>query len=296
MCLVLTPSLFSRIGLRMMKFSVVMPNYNSARFLDEAVRSVLSQTCPGIEVELLVMDGGSTDGSLAILDRYRDQIAKIVSERDHGPASAINKGLRLASGEMLAWLNADDRYQPGAFLRVAETMERHPRKALAFGHCPIVDEEGREIRVPITRFKELFFSLSSRFTLQSLNYISQPAMLFRRTAYEKAGGLREDLRCAWDYDFILRLWRAGGGVHVPGPALADFRWHSASLSGQGFVVQFQEELDAAIADAGRFSPQVMIHRVVRRSIVTIYSLMARQRQRGASRPRPPSRPDRHDPL
>jgi glycosyltransferase involved in cell wall biosynthesis len=282
-----------------MKFSVVMPNYNGARFLDEAIRSVLYQTCLGVEVELLVMDGGSTDGSLAILDRYQGQIAKLVSERDHGPASAINKGLRLATGEMLAWLNADDRYQPGALLRVAETMARHPKKALGFGHCSIVNEDGREIRAPITRFKEIFFPLSSRFTIQSINFISQPAMFFSRAAYGKAGGLREDLRYAWDYDFILRLWRAGGGVYVPGPALADFRWHPGSLSGQGFVAQFQEELDAATADAGRFSPQALMHRMVRRGIVSIYSLMAHQRQRAgqtqnASPPIQPARPDHPD--
>jgi hypothetical protein len=200
---------------------------------------------------------------------------------------------------MLAWLNSDDRYRPGALLKVAATMGRYPGKALCFGHCPIVNEDGQEIRTSITRFKELFFPLSSRFAIQSINYVSQPAMFFRRTAYELIGPLREDLRYAWDYDFVLRLWRRGGGVHVPGPALADFRWHPGSLSGQGFVMQFQEELEAAMADAGRFSPQVLTHRMVRWGIVSIYSLMAHQRQRAgqtqdASPPIRQARPDHPD--
>lgn len=275
-----------------MKVSVIVPNYNGARFLEESVRSVLDQSRSGVEVELMVMDGGSTDGSLAILERYRNRLAKLVSERDNGPAAAINKGLRLATGDILAWLNADDRYHPGALARVTETLAGRADAALCFGRCRIVDEQGDEIRKPITRFKELLFPLASRFTLQSINFVSQPAMFFRRRAFEEAGPLREDLRYAWDYDFILRLWRAGGGVRVPGAPLADFRWHPGSLSGQGFATQFREEFDVAVADAGRFSPQATLHRAVRRGIVSIYGLMARRRRRTGSTPHPPARPDR----
>ncbi len=261
-----------------MKISVITPNFNGARFLEESIRSVQSQSCPGLEVEHIVIDGGSTDDSLEILHRYRDGIAHLVSEKDGGAAAALNKGFRLARGEIVAWLNSDDRYLPGALARVAALMQDNPGKALCFGHCPIIDEAGLEIRKGITRFKEAFFPLSCRFTIQSINYISQPAMFFRRSALEKAGPLREDLRCAWDYDFTLRLWRQGGAVHVSGGPLAEFRWHPGSLSGQGFRLQFQEELDAAIADAGRCSLQVLLHRGVRLGIVTIYGVMAKRRR------------------
>ena len=258
-----------------MKISIITPNYNGARFLEESVRSVHSQACPGVEIEHLVMDGGSTDASLDILHRHKTGITRLVSERDKGAASAINKGLRLATGDLVGWLNSDDRYCPGTLGRVAEVMHRHPAKALCFGHCPIIDEQGLEIRRNITLFKELFFPFSSRFTIQSINYVSQPAMFFRHSAMESAGLLREDLRCAWDYEFMLRLWRQGGAVQIPGGPLAEFRWHPGSLSGQGFAVQFQEELDAALADAGRYSLQGLIHRGVRWGIVTIYTRMAR---------------------
>ena len=86
------------------------------------------------------------------------------------------------------------------------------------------------------------------------------------------------MKCAWDYEFILRLWRRGGAAHVPGPALADFRWHPSSLSGQHFTVQFKEEWDAACADAGRFSPQAAIHWCVRWGIVGAYLAMAKLRK------------------
>ncbi len=263
-----------------MKITVITPNYNGERFLEESLRSVQAQVGPGLEVEHIVVDGGSTDASLGLLERYRDRLARLIVEPDNGPVSAINKGLRLATGEAIAWLNADDRYRPGALRRMAETLTANPGKAFCFGGCLIVNEQGAEIRRGITRFKQAFFPFSSRFVLQSINYISQPAMAFRRQAFEAAGPLREDLLYAWDYEFTLRLWRQGGGVVVPGPALAEFRWHPGSLSGRGFVRQFEEELQAAMADAGRFSPQAWLHRGVRFGIVSIYRLMARRRAPG----------------
>jgi glycosyltransferase involved in cell wall biosynthesis len=260
-----------------MKFSVITPNKNGGRFLEEAIRSVISQRESGIDLEYVVIDGGSTDDSLKIMRCFEKDISQIICEPDRGPVSAINKGLRLASGEIVAWLNADDRYHPGALKSVAQIMAEHPEKALCFGACPIIDEEGREIRRGITRFKEAFFPVSSRFAIQCLNYISQPAMFFRRSAFEAAGTLREEMVAAWDYDFILRLWRQGGAVQVPGPPLADFRWHPGSISARQFNVQFKEEFDVAARDAGSLAPQTWIHGIVRWGIVGIYTLIAASR-------------------
>ena len=262
-----------------MKVSVVTPTFNSARFLEATLRSVALQRAAGLEVEHLVMDAGSTDGTLELLKAHAGHIAVCVSEPDNGPAQAINKGFARASGDVLCWLNADDTFQPGALARVAEHLSRHPDRALCFGHCPIVDESDREIRRGITRFKERFFPLSCRFTIQCINYLSQPATFFRRAAWEQAGPLREDLTAAWDYDFILRAWRHGGAVHVPRPALAAFRWHAASISGTHFRRQFAEEWQAAARDAGRFSPQALLHLFVRWGIVGAYGFMQRKRAR-----------------
>jgi glycosyltransferase involved in cell wall biosynthesis len=257
-----------------MKFSIITANKNGGRFLEETIRSVISQRGSGVDLEYIVIDGGSTDDSLKIIRSFKKDISQIISKPDRGPVSAINKGLRLASGEVVAWLNADDRYHPGALSRVARVMTSDPGRALCFGACRIIDEEGREIRRGITRFKEAFFPVSSRFTIQCLNYISQPAMFFRRCALEAAGYLREDMVAAWDYDFILRLWRQGGAVHVPGPPLADFRWHPDSISARQFNVQFKEEFDAAARDAGSLAPQTWIHGIVHWGIVGAYTLMA----------------------
>lgn len=261
-----------------LKISLITPNFNGARYLEACLQSILAQRRAGVRLELLVMDGGSRDDSLAILQRYAGQLDVLISEPDHGPASAINKGLARASGDLVGWLNADDYLYPGALARVGETMARHPDAAMCFGRCPIVDEEGVEIRHGITRFKESFYPLSSRFVFQCINYLSQPATFFRRSAMRAAGPLREDLRAAFDYEFFLRLWREGSVVRVPGAApLAAFRWHPQSISGQQFARQFREEYEAARADAGRFSLQTLVHWGVRWGIVGSYSLMTRRR-------------------
>ena len=265
-----------------MKCSIVTPNFNGARFLEATLASVAAQRAPGVTVEHWIVDGGSSDGSLEIIKRFLGPETFLIAERDRGPADAINKGLRRVTGELVAWLNADDLYAPGALARAAAVLAAQPRAALAFGRCRIVDEGGAEIRGGITRFKELFFPLSSRFTFQCINYISQPAMFFRRAALERAGLLRDDLTAAWDYEFVLRLWRQGGAARIPGTPLADFRWHPGSISGRAFAQQFREEWHAAAADAGRWSPQALVHLGVRYGIVGIYALMARHRN-GAAR-------------
>jgi len=260
------------------EITIITPNRNGERFLKRCIESVLQQREEGVNLEYIIMDGGSSDQSLKIVESFGASINQVVSEKDRGPASAINKGFRIARGQCVGWLNADDFYYPGALKRIRDAFLRYPDKALCFGHCPIVNEEEVEIRKGITRFKEAFYPVSSRFTIQCINYISQPATMFRRDAVLKAGLLREDLKAAWDYEYILRLWRQGGAFCLPNPPLAAFRWHGGSISGRHFKLQFKEEYDAALADAGRFTPQALIHWLVRWGIVGAYSVMAHQRK------------------
>lgn len=259
-----------------MTVSVITPLFNCAPFLEATLDSVAAQrrNLPdGVRLEHIVMDGGSTDGSLDIVARHRGEIDKVVSKPDHGPADAINKGLRLASGDLVGWLNADDLYAPDAVARLAETVARKPGRALYFGRCDIIDEHGEEIRKRITRFKNAFFPFSCRPLIQSINYLSQPASFFTREAMSKAGMLRTDLKAAFDYDWTLRLWRHGGAAVIPGSGIASFRWHGGSISGTFFRRQFDEEFNIAADDAGRFAPQTLAHRFVRWGIVAIYSRM-----------------------
>ena len=251
-----------------MKFSVVTPNFNGARFLEETIVSVISQREQGVNLEYIVVDGESRDGSLEILEKYREDIDVLIVEKDTGPANAINKGFARASGDIVSWLNADDVYYPKTLLRVQNLFEKDPEPFFCFGKCPIIDERGYEIRGAITRFKELFFPLSCRFVFRSINYISQPSVFFRREIINGAGPyIREDMVAAWDYEFFLRFWRQGKGKLIKGEPIAAFRWYESSISGQNFKTQFREELEAAAEDAGRYSLPVLLHHGVRLGIV-----------------------------
>lgn len=266
-----------------MRFTIITASYNTAPYLEQAILSVLAQRQSGIDVQYIVVDGGSSDATPDILARYSSEISHLIVEPDSGPANALNKGLRLAEGDMVAWLNADDLYYPDTLARVRDCAAGYPRAAMYFGRCPIVDQQGQEIRSLITRIKELFFPLSSRFIYQCINYLSQPALFFRQEALAQAGPLREDMVAAWDYEFILRLWHWGPAVRVAGnEPLAAFRWHPASISGSHFATQFREGYEAAVADAGRFSPQALLHFFVRWGIVGIYYLLALKRSPAAA--------------
>ncbi|RUM46090.1 MAG: hypothetical protein DSY80_02630 [Desulfocapsa sp.] len=262
-----------------MRFSIITPNFNGDRFLEQTIKSVLCQRDDAIELEYIVIDGNSTDQSCEILEQYAADIDILVIEDDTGPANAINKGFSLATGEIVAWLNADDIYYPGTLKRVQQAMEQNPKAAMYFGGCTIVDEQGNEARSVITNIKELFYPLSSRFVFQCINYLSQPAVFFNRHLCVQAGELREDMIAAWDYEFLLRLWHTGKSCQIKGSPVSAFRWHEQSISGQNFSVQFKEEYEAARDDAGRFSFQAFLHFFVRWGIVGTYSLMESSRNK-----------------
>ena len=242
--------------------------------MDQAIDSVLSQATDGVELEYIIIDGGSTDGSLEIIQGYECDELHLVSERDSGPANALNKGLRKATGEVIGWLNADDMYLPNTLARVKYFLENCPEVPSVFGRCLIIDDKSNEIRGWITRFKEMFFPISSRFAFRCINYVSQPTVFMRSAAVRNAGLLSETMVAAWDYQYFLKLWRQGEMGTIPGPPLACFRWHEGSISGQNISTQFREEYEAAKNDAGRLHPAVTIHMFVRWMIVGIYKVMA----------------------
>ena len=261
-----------------MKFSIITPNFNGEKYLEQTIRAVLQQR-KYVDLDYIMVDGGSTDGSLEIINRHKSEFSHCIIEKDNGPAEAINKGLELVSGDIVAWLNADDIYFPRTLVRVRDAFDVAPQASMCFGGCVIINEKGEEIRDSITRFKELFYPLSSQFTYQCINYISQPALFFRTEAVKMAGPLREDMIAAWDYEFILRLWKHGNTCRVKGEPLSAFRWYDQSISGENFHLQFEEEYASAKEDAGRFSLQTGIHFLVRWSIVGIYSAMSMARSR-----------------
>lgn len=224
-----------------MKLTVVTPSLNQGKFIERTLRSVLDQQ-GDFELEYLVIDGGSTDETLSILERYRDRLT-YVSERDASQSDAINKGFARATGEVVAWLNSDDVYLPGALDAVARTLG--PRGARwCFGQCRIVDERDREIRRAISSYKN---RLSRRYSLRRLltkDFIPQPATFFRRDLLEQVGPLDPVCHYAMDYDLWLRFARLSDPVFIPRD-LACFRWHGASKSSESYGKAAWEAFAAA---------------------------------------------------
>jgi glycosyltransferase involved in cell wall biosynthesis len=194
--------------------SVITPSFNAARFLEEAVRSVLAQDYP--HIEYLVMDGGSTDGSVDILRSYATRLT-YVSVADDGAADAINKGFAKARGEILAWLGADDTYLSGAVSKAVEALASNPDAAAVYGEGYWTDSRGEVLgRYPTAAFDPKMFARECG--------ICQPACFFRREAMEAVGMLNPVLRSAFDYDLWIRLAKRYRFAHIP-EYLATSRMH-----------------------------------------------------------------------
>jgi glycosyltransferase involved in cell wall biosynthesis len=200
-----------------MLVSIVTPSYNQARYLEETLESVLSQDYP--EVEYIVVDGGSNDGTRAILERYNDRLAWWVSEKDRGQTDAINKGFARARGEVLAWLNSDDTYQPGALRAAVAQLQAHPQAAMVYGDANYIDENGRVIgRFPAAQ-------TDYRRLRNGYVHIPQQASFWRAQYWRRVGPLDPSFYFAMDYDLWVRLAALAPLVYVPGPAWANFRLH-----------------------------------------------------------------------
>jgi glycosyltransferase involved in cell wall biosynthesis len=186
--------------------SIVTPSYNQAEYLEDTIRSVLAQEYPNLEY--LIVDGGSTDGSLEIIQKYADQLAWWVSEPDDGQADAINKGLRRARGKVVAWLNSDDLYLPGAILKAVSMMQENSGLAMVYGDAVTIDPYGR----PINRLAFGDWKLGD---LMRFRIICQPAVFMRRTALEQAGYLDEDFHFMLDHHLWLRVANVGRMKYIP---------------------------------------------------------------------------------
>lgn len=186
--------------------SIVTPSFNQARYVETTIQSVLSQNYP--RIEYIVIDGVSTDGSVEIIKKYENHLAYWISERDNGQADAINKGLARANGEIVAWLNSDDYYLPNAISSAVKVFEGIPGLAMVYGDMLAVNDQGQTINT--LKYKQL--SLEDLLCFQ---IIGQPAVFFRRDAFEKVGGLDSTFHFLLDHHFWIRLTSQGKILHVP---------------------------------------------------------------------------------
>lgn len=250
------------------KISVITPSLNQGTFIGQTMESVLSQSYP--KLEYIVMDGGSTDNTLEVLTKCDDRVYW-ESEKDRGQSHAINKGLRLASGDVIALLNSDDLYEPGTLLKVGDFFAHHPEAEWLTGKCRVIDHKGRIIRRGVTQYKNFWLRFRSYRVLLVMDYISQPATFWRSQLIHRIGEFDDDLQYAMDYDYSLRVGRYFQ-LWVLNEYLASYRIHPSSKAGESAQAQFCVDLEIAKKYTSSSLIQ-FLHSFHNAIIVNIYRLM-----------------------
>ncbi|RLE05128.1 MAG: hypothetical protein DRJ13_02560 [Bacteroidetes bacterium] len=186
--------------------SIITPSYNQVQYLEDTIRSVTQQDYPNLEY--IVVDGGSTDGSREVIKKYQDEFAWWISEPDQGQADAVNKGFRRARGEIVAWLNSDDMYLPGVISSVVDSFQKNPAAGVIYGDAVSADADGRLLN-------ELRFSNWGTRDFLQFNIICQPAVFMKRAIVEKVGYLDPSYHFFLDHQLWIRLSRETEFVHHP---------------------------------------------------------------------------------
>jgi glycosyltransferase involved in cell wall biosynthesis len=220
--------------------SIVIPSLNQGAFIEAAIRSIVAQQA---NVELIVMDGGSTDGTAGILRRHQHALARWVSAPDAGPAAALNAGFREASGTICGVLNADDFLLPGSLATIARAFAAMPDADVISGHGYFALPDG-SLGVPL---------FSDRWDRTAFRYgacvLVQPATFFRRTAFDRAGGFPQTGRLCWDMELWAAMAKTGARFAAVDEHLAAFRLHPASLTGRADLQRRRRSDARAVAAA-----------------------------------------------
>lgn len=192
-----------------MKISIVVPSYNHAQYLPATLDSLLGQRGISPEQrEIIVIDGGSKDGTFEILKKYDHHLTKWVSEKDSGQTNALNKGFSMASGDILGWLCSDDLLEPYTLSEVFDVFKNHPERQWLYGDAELIDRNGKFLRWK----KEIPFSWFV--WTYDHNYLPQPSTFWRRTVFDAVGRMDESFNLAMDADLWARLAQKGKPLHV----------------------------------------------------------------------------------
>jgi glycosyltransferase involved in cell wall biosynthesis len=204
--------------------SIVTPSFNQAKYLPETIESILNQSYPNLEY--IIIDGGSTDGSVDIIKRYESHLSYWVSEKDSGQSDAIMKGFDRSTGELFAWVNSDDVLFPGCLHRIASTYIGQGQPDIIHSDVAYLNSEGRIIRFVRIPAQSRFFCS------KGVWYAQAPAVFFKSRLFHKVGGLNRHYHLSMDFDIWVRLMNIGTKVvHVP-YYLGGFRWHELSKTVQ----------------------------------------------------------------
>jgi len=211
-----------------MKLSIIIPSYNSGKYLGKCLKSIFNQSYQNFEV--IVIDGHSSDRSREILKHYSlCENFRCELREPQGEYDAINAGMKLATGDVVAYLDADDTYEPECFERVVQAFRQNPDTLWLYGKGKIIDKEGHESRGIVTTVKKLFWPMRSYRALQCFNYIVQPATFMRKTFHSKVGMFDTQLKYDADYEYWLRAWTMSPPLFL-NKHLANWRAHDEALS------------------------------------------------------------------
>ncbi|NOH00680.1 MAG: glycosyltransferase [Chloroflexi bacterium] len=253
--------------------SIVTPSFNQAHFLEATIRSVLEQDYPNIEY--IVIDGGSTDGSVDVIKKYASAFAQTavpggerlrrsihywVSEPDKGQTDAINKGFAKAAGEILAWLNSDDTYNPNAVSEAVNFLAANPDVAMVYADCNFINEDGRVIGKFASRQTD-YQKLRRGYV-----HIPQQTMFFRAKYWKELGPLDPTFYFAMDYDLWVRIARRAPIKYLPGRTWANFRIHTSSKTHINDERGWKEMLRVHYRDGGSFFAPIVAKYYLRKII------------------------------
>ncbi len=251
--------------------SIVTPSYNQARYLETTIRSVLEQDYP--RLEYILMDGGSTDGSLDIIAKYAPRLAGWVSEKDEGQTDAVNKGFARARGEILAWLNSDDTYEPGAVASAVAFLRDRPEVGLAYGDANYIDENGQVCgRFPAAQ-------TDYRRLRRGYVHVPQQSSFFRAELWRQVGPLDPSFYFAMDYDLWVRIAARSQLQYLPGQIWANFRLHGDSKTLASGDRCWPEMLKVHFRDGGSWFSVLAAKYLLRRAIGPLWSYRLKMRLR-----------------
>jgi glycosyltransferase involved in cell wall biosynthesis len=248
--------------------SIVTPSFNQAAYLEQTICSVLEQDYP--RIEYMIVDGGSADGSVDIIKRYADKLAWWVSEVDKGQTDAINKGFARANGQILAWINSDDTYEPGAVSTAVEYLQAHPDVGMVYADCNFINEQGNVIGkfgAAQTDYRRL---------RQGYVHIPQQTMFFRAGLWHAVGPLDPSFYFAMDYDLWVRIAARTEIKYFPGQNWANFRIHT---SGKTIIADdrcWPEMLRVHYRNGGSFFSILVLKYYIRKLIAPLWNRRRRK--------------------
>ena len=232
-----------KIPMTLPKITIVTPSFNQVDFLERTILSVLDQNYPNLEY--IIIDGGSTDGSVEIIKKYEKYLSYWVSEKDNGQSQAINKGLKKATSEWVAWQNSDDIFYPGTFHAMVDAARKTSQSNLIIGNMNLIDEQDHIIN------KLKYVTPTYQSLLSEGMVLTNQAAFWRRSVHEKIGYLNEDLHYGFDYEWFLRLLQFSRATHV------NQTWGGLRMHLQTKTSQFQALFDQEYAQI-RYGRQVSV--------------------------------------